>query len=90
MNTPAEKIAKRRADIPQIYQNFYYKAMSGKNRAAGVKSFCLECTGWVKEEVRLCTAPQCPLYPYRPYRNSTDANGRHLAQLQSTNGREGA
>ena len=54
-------------DMPRIYRATYRKAMSGKSLRAAVNSFCLECVGWQREEVRLCTSPACPLYPYRPY-----------------------
>ncbi len=30
---------------------------------------CLECMGWYKAEVRKCTSPLCPLYPYRMGKN---------------------
>jgi len=30
-----------------------------------VKYFCRECMGFNAAEVRRCTAPHCPLYPYR-------------------------
>ena len=63
-----EKIEKRASDMPKIYRANYLKAMSGKSKAAALKAFCLECVYWQKEEVKLCTAPQCPLYPYRPYK----------------------
>jgi hypothetical protein len=72
MTTVQKKIAKRRSDMPAIYRKTYDKAMTGKNRAAGVKAFCLECMCWQKQEIKQCTAPQCPLYPYRPYSKSKD------------------
>lgn len=62
------KVKKRAADMPAKYRSQYMRAMSGKSLRAGVNSFCLECVMWQKEEVRHCTAPACPLYPYRPYR----------------------
>ena len=30
-----------------------------------IRRFCLECMGFVKGEVEGCTAPLCPLYPFR-------------------------
>lgn len=73
MKTPAEKIAKRRADMPVSYRGIYDRAMGGKSKAAAIHAFCLECMGWQREEVRLCTSPACPLFPYRPYGGDTDA-----------------
>ena len=43
----------------------YLRAMSGKSRKAAVRVNCLMCCGWQVNEVRLCTAKNCPLYPYR-------------------------
>jgi len=72
--TPEEKIAKRRADMPKRYRNIYDKAMSGKSRAAAMHAFCLECMGWQRIEVELCTSPACPLYAYRPYGIAPDGD----------------
>ena len=66
-----QKIAQRRAQIPEIHRANYDRAMRGKSMKAAIKAFCLECVGWQKEEVRLCTSLACPLYPYRPYKNSS-------------------
>ena len=30
-----------------------------------IRVFCIQCMGYTKSEVRKCTAPKCPLYPYR-------------------------
>lgn len=34
-------------------------------RGEAIRKFCLECMGGSAHEVRLCTAPNCPLYRYR-------------------------
>jgi hypothetical protein len=65
-----EQIAKRMAQIPKIHQAVYKSAVSGKSRKNAVKAQCLECVCWQKEEVRLCTDLGCPLYAYRPYKES--------------------
>ena len=63
-----QRIAKKRAGIPKKYRGIYDKAMSGEaSPRQAIKSFCLECTGGIKEEVRLCTGVACQLYNYRPY-----------------------
>ena len=61
-----EQIRERRAQIPKLYLGIYDRAMTGKSRKAAMHAFCLECVGWVVQEVFLCTDPGCPLYPYRP------------------------
>jgi hypothetical protein len=30
-----------------------------------IRSFCIECMGGSKAEIERCTAPKCPLYPWR-------------------------
>lgn len=61
------KIAKRLEDTPETMRRTYLRAVSGKSKPAAIKAFCAECVGWDREEVRLCTAPACPLFPYRPF-----------------------
>jgi len=61
------KIARRVGEMPATCRRNYLQAMSGKSLAAGVKAFCLECIGWDRSEVTACTAPACPLHPYRPF-----------------------
>ena len=60
------KIAERRTEIPRRYRGVYDKAVQGKSRKAAMRAFCLECCGWQVNEVFLCAALACPLYPYRP------------------------
>ena len=63
-----KKTEQHRLEIPEIHRADYDKAISGKSRKAAVKSFCLECMAWEKEEVRQCTSLECPLYLFRPYK----------------------
>ena len=87
-------IKKRRADIPKAYQRIYDKAVKGKSLRAAAKSFCLECMGWQRDEVRQCTAMACPLFPYRPYSDKMaqeflpSAKNRDFRGIESTNSRE--
>lgn len=30
-----------------------------------IRNFCLECVGYLSNEVDLCTAPKCWVYPWR-------------------------
>lgn len=72
MRTREEQIAERREQMPKIHRANYDKAMKGRSMKAATKAFCLMCVCWQKEEVRLCTDLACPLYPYRPYKNSSN------------------
>jgi hypothetical protein len=78
----AGQIEERRAQIPDIHKANYDKAMRGKSLRAGTKAFCLECVNWQKEEVRHCTDFACPLYPYRPYKNSSKQAPERLSLTQ--------
>jgi hypothetical protein len=52
-------------DVPDRFQTVYRRAMKGTSRKAAIKAFCAMCMGWSLSEVRHCTAPDCPLFPYR-------------------------
>lgn len=90
----AERIAKRRADMPQIYRGQYDRAMQGKSLRAAINAFCLECVQWQRVEVRKCPSTPCPLYLYRPYKTDPTVSGSNLpsegpdSAPESTNRRE--
>ncbi len=62
------QVDKRLAEMPRAYRATYRKAVEGKSLRACINAFCLECMGWQRDEVRKCTAPACPLWSVRPYR----------------------
>ena len=85
-----------RIGIPRKYQGIYDRAMSGKSRKAAIRAFCLECCGWERNEVALCTDPGCPLFPYRPYKGlkaaqglRQDSDNRNDLAVESKNSGEG-
>jgi len=59
-------VERRTAQIPRRLKGVYLRAVSGKSRTAAVHAHCYECIGWVRGEVKKCTAEACALYPYRP------------------------
>ena len=69
-----QQIENRRKQIPRKYMGLYGRAISGKSLRSCINAQCLECVGWVSQEVTLCTDIGCPLYSVRPYRSS--GNGR--------------
>jgi hypothetical protein len=75
---PAQEsaIAKRLSDMPETCRRTYLRAMQGRSLAAAVKAFCMECVSWDRREVALCTAPACPLYPYRPFGRQRGTGGK--------------
>ena len=71
----SSKIEKKKSQIPISYQNIYLKAVTGKaSPRQTIKAFCLECVGWAKNEITMCTGTDCPLYRYRPYRNAVESS----------------
>jgi len=66
--TQRPTVERRLADMPPKCRPAYLRAMGGKSRLAAIRAKCNECMGWegLPYSVRDCTAPACPLYPYRP------------------------
>lgn len=69
----AEKVAKYKQNIPEIYHALYEKAISGKSYAAVVKARCLDCCAWQRKEVSLCPAVECPAWAKRPYQKASES-----------------
>ena len=61
MDRPEAVVAKRDA------------AWKSGSLARVVRSFCFECMGGMLAEVAECTAPKCPLYPFRLRRSAAAA-----------------
>jgi hypothetical protein len=72
-NNRAEKIAKFKQNIPEIYHAIYEKAVGGKSNAAVVKARCLDCCCWQRTEVSLCPAVECPSWAKRPYQKASES-----------------
>ena len=58
-------IVQMESEYPVAYRGMYRSAMSGRSHAAAIGAFCLSCVGMSLREVKECTSPACPLYPYR-------------------------
>jgi hypothetical protein len=70
----SDSIAQRKTDTPKKYQQAYMKSVSGDaSPREAIKSFCLECMGWMRTEVTKCDTVACPLNYYRPYQEKSDA-----------------
>jgi hypothetical protein len=66
-----ERQLKKLETIPMSYQNVFRNAFKG-NRPAAVKANCLECMGYVRGDVHLCTTETCPMHKLRPYQNKKE------------------
>ncbi len=50
-------------NIPRKYKGLYEKRL--KSRKSSIRSFCLECVGYVPKEVERCSDDGCPLFSWR-------------------------
>lgn len=91
MKTPEQRIAQRRADMPELYRKQYDRCMTGKaSPRDAIKMQCLECWGYVRAETAACDNTACPLYLYRPYQNTPPARHSDLSGAGTTNDGKGA
>lgn len=55
-----------------------------RNPVKVIRQYCLWCTNGSPREVELCSAPECPLYPWRfgrnPYRKPRSKKAREAAK----------
>ena len=66
--TRQSAVQHRAAQMPVSCRLGYLRAAAGTaSPREAIRAHCLECTGWVRREVTLCTALACPLFAYRPY-----------------------
>ena len=74
MEIPLSPKKEYRKNIPNLhhgaYKKVYDKAMNSKSKAAAIKAKCLDCMGWLSNEVKNCPITYCPLYPHRPYKTA--------------------
>jgi len=50
----------------------FKRAFEGNSLRAAVDAHCVECMGFEAGDVADCTAPACPLWPYRPGGGSSE------------------
>lgn len=53
------------------------------HRPAAVKAKCCECMGYYADGRVDCENPDCPLYPYMPYRGKVSAEGAEEPEKES-------
>jgi hypothetical protein len=47
-----------------------------------IRFFCVECMGFNDKEVKVCTSPLCPLYPFRMGKSLSGRVGRSKNSFQ--------
>jgi len=65
VTTVSQKIQDRAANYNSSSREIYMRAMRGRSRKDAMTAFCTMCMGYNPNEVKECTDPACPLYPYR-------------------------
>jgi hypothetical protein len=66
---PTERMAIKMNGVPKLYRKIVGDSIRGfASPRTAIKAQCLECVGYVRAEVKLCTSFTCPLYMYRPYK----------------------
>ncbi len=69
----AGTFAAQRQRFPKMALPIIAQAEAGSLPAA-IKLACLDCSNFVKHEVRDCAIKWCPLYPHRPYQRLSGRN----------------
>ncbi len=64
----AERITKAMAEASPLYRTIMEKAYaSTASPRSAIKAQCLQCVGYIRDDVTHCTGFACPLWGYRPY-----------------------
>jgi len=77
----------KRWQIPKRCRGIYDKAVKGKSLRAAVDAQCLDCCGYSRNEVSVCTAAECPLWAVRPYQDFS-IRGREGLETEKTEANE--
>lgn len=61
--------------IPSKYKKLVERARTGTSRADSIHANCLECQGWLREQVRDCKTTDCWFHKLRPYKTPQEISG---------------
>ncbi len=57
-----------RTSVPDKHKLATLRALTGQTaKSAALKQKCLQCCGYQREEISVCTVITCALHPVRPY-----------------------
>ena len=66
--TREERVKKAIAESGPLYRTIMQKAYDGTAAPrSAVKAMCLQCVGYVRDDITHCSAHSCPLWAFRPY-----------------------
>ena len=74
-----ELIANLRSAAPKLYQPLIDRFEQGSKPAAA-KLHCLQCVGWLRKEVSMCSSKMCPMWPGRPYQGANDDDEQAISE----------
>lgn len=83
---------KRLEDCSDMHRGLLTRVYSG-NRSLrdGIDAFCVQCVGYVIDDVRNCTSIGCPLWQLRPYQvELPDKPKRERSAAQKANSQKQA
>lgn len=76
--TPAEAATLERylaQSVPDKHKIATERALLGQiARSTAIRVKCLQCCGYQREEIKVCTVITCALFPVRPYQDKTETN----------------
>ena len=63
--------------VPEKHKLATQRALLGQiTRSTAIRVKCLQCCGYQREEIKVCTVITCALFPVRPYQDkSVEAEG---------------
>ena len=63
--------------VPDKHKLATQRALLGQiTRSTAIRVKCLQCCGYQREEIKVCTVITCALFPVRPYQDkSVEAEG---------------
>lgn len=79
---PAQR--KEVANAPTSCRGILERAYTGNSRTTAIKAMCLRCVGYVRADVRGCTALGCPLWGFRPFQTGDEVDGDLVTDPQET------
>lgn len=62
-----------RTSVPDKHKLATERALKAKvSKSVAIRVKCLQCCGYQREEISVCTVVTCALHPVRPYQSKAD------------------
>lgn len=73
------------SSVPEKHKIATQRALLGQiTRSTAIRVKCLQCCGYQREEIKLCTVVVCALYPVRPYQDKVEVEDDEDSSEQDT------